>query len=170
MTSIFPHTWCMELYDKHFRCMEVNPGKLQRELQQINLLGKSQILSLISDFATVEPIGFLNWENFWFLDGADLGFSRGGGRIFEKISKILTTFFFFFRSTKLIFRALPKHCFAPILAKFCAPQANFWKNSKKKPFLGTFWKILTKKIAFFLARAPPQSYYILAPKAPLEKF
>ena len=26
MISIFPHTWCMELYDKHFRCMEVNPG------------------------------------------------------------------------------------------------------------------------------------------------
>ena len=30
-------------------------------------------------------------------------------RIFKKFSKILTTFFF--RSTKLIFRALPKHCF-----------------------------------------------------------
>ena len=29
MTSIFPHTWCMELYDKHFRCMEVNPGCLR---------------------------------------------------------------------------------------------------------------------------------------------
>ena len=36
MTSIFPYIWCMdwydndfcwmELYDKHFRCMEVNPG------------------------------------------------------------------------------------------------------------------------------------------------
>ena len=53
--------------------------------------------------------------------GADLGFSRGGGADFQKI---LTTFFFF-RSTKLIFRALPKHCFAPILAKFSAPEANF---------------------------------------------
>ena len=52
-------------------------------------------------------------------------FSRGV-RIFEKFSKILTTFFyFFFRSTKLILRALPKHCFAPILAKFSARQANF---------------------------------------------
>ena len=61
---------------------------------------------------------------------ADLGFSRGG-RIFKKLSKILTTFFFFFRSTKLIFRALPKHCFAPILAKFL-------KKQSKKPFLGTF--------------------------------
>ena len=46
---------------------------------------------------------------------ADVGFSRGGGGAdFQKKSKILTTFFF--RSTKLIFRALPKHCFAPILA------------------------------------------------------
>ena len=53
---------------------------------------------------------------------ADLGFSRGGGggADFQKI------FQFFFRSTKLmIFRALPKHCFAPILAKFSAPEANF---------------------------------------------
>ena len=30
---------------------------------------------------------------WWFVAGADLGFSRGGGRIFKKISKILTTFF-----------------------------------------------------------------------------
>ena len=30
-----------------------------------------------------------------FGSGADLGFSRGGGRIFKKFSKILTTFFFF---------------------------------------------------------------------------
>ena len=54
--------------------------------------------------------------------GADLGFSRGGAdfqKIFENFVDL------FFRSTKLIFRALPKHCFAPILAKFSAPQAKF---------------------------------------------
>ena len=68
--------------------------------------------------------------------GADLGFSRGeggsgvdlefsrGGADFQKIFQNFGDFFFF-RSTKLIFRALPKHCFAPILAKFSAPQANF---------------------------------------------
>ena len=49
---------------------------------------------------------------------------RGGSRIFSKgggggADQI------FFRSTKLIFRALPKHCFAPTLAKFSAPQPNF---------------------------------------------
>ena len=37
--------------------------------------------------------------------GADLGFSRGG-RIFKKVSKILSSFFF--RPTKMIFRPLPK--------------------------------------------------------------
>ena len=47
------------------------------------------------------PVGIL-----LFCSGADLGFSRGGGRIFKKFSKILTTFFF--RSIRLIFRALPK--------------------------------------------------------------
>ena len=64
--------------------------------------------------------------------GADLGFSRGtggGGVYFQK--KIEHFDDLFFRSTKLIFRALPKHCFAPILAKFL-------KKQSKKPFLGTF--------------------------------
>ena len=88
--------------------------------------------------------------------GADLGFSRGGGRIFKKFSKILTTFFFF-GSTKMIFRALPKHCFAPTLAKFSAPQANFFEKTVKKAVFGQFLKNFDKKIAFFLARAPPQS-------------
>ena len=58
--------------------------------------------------------------------GADLGFSRGGGGAdFQKIFQNFDDLFFFFRSTKLIFRALPKHCFAPTLAKFSAPQLNF---------------------------------------------
>ena len=57
--------------------------------------------------------------------------TRGGSRIFSRggadFQKIFQNFddLFFFRSTKLIFRALPKHCFAPILAKFSALQANF---------------------------------------------
>ena len=48
-------------------------------------------------------------ESSFLKAGADLGFSRGGGggRIFKKFSKNLTTFFFF-RSIRLIFRALPK--------------------------------------------------------------
>ena len=58
--------------------------------------------------------------------GADQGTSRGEADFQKKIENFDD--FFFFRSTKLIFRALPnlpKHCFAPILAKFSAPQANF---------------------------------------------
>ena len=56
---------------------------------------------------------------------ADLGFSRGGGgadfqKVFENFDDL-----FFLRSTKLIFRALPKHGFVPILAKFFASQAKF---------------------------------------------
>ena len=96
----------------------------------------------------------------WCQPGADLGFSRGGGADFQKIFQNFHDLFF--RSTKLIFRALPKHCFAPILDKFCAPQANFWKNSQKKPFLGTFWKILTKNSVFFGARSPSKLVYISA--------
>ena len=58
--------------------------------------------------------------------GADLGFSRGGGGGGADFQKKMKNFDeLFFRSSKLIFRALPKHCFAPILAKLCAPQANF---------------------------------------------
>ena len=55
---------------------------------------------------------------------------RGGSRIFLRgeadFQKIFQNFDdLFFRSNKLIFRALPKHCFASILAKFSAPQPNF---------------------------------------------
>ena len=81
---------------------------------------------------------------------ADLGFSREGGGIFKKFCRP------FFRSTKLIFRALPKHCFVHILAKFSAPQAKFKKKKQaRKAFLGTFWKMLTKKNRVFSVRSPP---------------
>ena len=80
-------------------------------------------------------------------------FSRGGGGFSKNFPKFWRPFFF--RSTKLTFRALPKHCLAPILAKLFAPQANFSKKQSKTPFLGTFWKILTKKNrVFFGARSP----------------
>ena len=53
--------------------------------------------------------------------------SRGGSRIFSRGGADFLEAGLFFRSTKLIFifRALLKHCFALILAKFSAPQANF---------------------------------------------
>ena len=69
---------------------------------------------------------------------------RGGFRIFsrrdQKISK--NSINLFFRSTKLIFRALTNHYKDPILTKFSAQQAELWK---KKPAIKgvsvTFWKI-----------------------------
>ena len=88
---------------------------------------------------------------------------RGGSRIFsggregrfsKKNQKICRPFSFFFKSTKFIFWALPNLYKDPILTKFTAPQANFWKNRPKKAFLGTFWKILTKKLRLFGARSP----------------
>ena len=55
---------------------------------------------------------------------ANLGFShgRGGGGLAKKNSTIRQPFF---RSTKLIVRALPKHYKGPILANFLAAQAKF---------------------------------------------
>ena len=87
-------------------------------------------------------------------------FSRGGGADFRKIFQNFDDLFFFFRSTKLIFWALPKHCFAPILAKFSAPQANFWKNSQKSRFWALFEKVWQKNCVFFGARCPPKLVYI----------
>ena len=66
--------------------------------------------------------------------GGSLGFSRGGA----DFQKIFQNFDLFVRPTKLTFRALPKHCLAPILAKkFCAA-GKFLKKQSKKPFFGTF--------------------------------
>ena len=82
--------------------------------------------------------------------GADLGFSRGRVEFSKKKFKNFVDLFL--RLTKLIFRALPKHCFVP-----------FWptrktlkkKTSKKSVWRLFFCKILTKNRVFFLARAPP---------------
>ena len=81
-------------------------------------------------------------------------FSRGGGGGGGGFSKKL------FRSTKLIFRALPKHCFAPILAKFSAPHANFLKTVKKAVF-GHFLKNFAFFSRFFFgARSPSKLVYV----------
>ena len=58
-------------------------------------------------------------------------FSRRVEADFQKISKILLTFFI---STKLTSRALRKHLGDPVLAKFCAPPAKFLRNRPKRLF------------------------------------
>ena len=84
-----------------------------------------------------------------------INFSQG--RIFLRgfeFSKEIRNFCrIFFRSTKLIFSALPNQYKNLIFTKHSAPQANVWKKDRpKKAFLGTFYKILTKKNCVFSSR------------------
>ena len=88
--------------------------------------------------------------------GADLGFSWGGAD-FQKIFEKFDDLFFFLGRSDWFSEPSQSSKKDPVLAKFSAPQEIFWKNRSKKPFLGTFWKNLTKKRVFFLARAPPQN-------------
>ena len=84
--------------------------------------------------------------------GADLGFSRGGGGgaadFFKKCSKILTTFFLGRPN------CLSELCLGQI---FCAVVKIKKKTAQKKPFLGNFLKILTKKKSRFFGAAPPEN-------------
>ena len=93
---------------------------------------------------------------------------RRRSRIFsmEKILKLFSTFFF--RSTKLIFGALPNHYKEPNLTKFSAPQETLKKNRPKKAFLCTFWKMLTKNCVFS-ARAPPSNLVYIGAKGAFRK-
>ena len=61
----------------------------------------------------------------------------------------------FFRSTKLIFWALPNHYKDPYFWKKARkrPQAKFWKKAKKSVFKH-FLENFDRKIAFFGARSP----------------
>ena len=86
---------------------------------------------------------------------------KGVSRIFSRRSGFKKKFLgLFFRSTKLIFRVLPKHYKIPVLAKNSVPQAKFEKSRPKKAFLGTFSKMLTEKKSFFGARSPLILVYI----------
>ena len=94
-------------------------------------------------------------NNFNRDQGGSRIFSRGGGfsKNFQNFCILIDLFF---RSTKLIFRALPKHGLVPVLA----PQAKFWKSCPEKAFLGTFWKILTKNRVFSVRDPPSKLVYI----------
>ena len=88
-------------------------------------------LSVVCSFTVLLTLFF--WGGGGFPGGGSKIFSMEGW-IFKKFSKVLSTFFFF-SSTKLIFRALPRYkkkpCFGQIL---CAAG----KFLKKKALLGTF--------------------------------
>ena len=89
----------------------------------------------------------------YFQAGADLGFSRGGGRIFKQISKFLSTFFFlggpnwFFELSLSLFSLY----FGQI---FCAAGKILKKQSKKGIFRD-FLENVDEKIAFFRRALPP---------------
>ena len=87
----------------------------------------------------------------------DLGFSRGVVQFLKKFRN----FDLFFKSTKLIFLALPNRYKDPILTKFSARQANFCKKkgAKKAVFKHSLEKFLTKKLRFFGARSPAELVY-----------
>ena len=70
--------------------------------------------------------------------------SLGGSAEFQKIFENFVDLFFFFRSTKLIFRALPKHLKDPVVAKICkfVRRRKILKKKVKKGVLGAFRKIL----------------------------
>ena len=95
---------------------------------------------------------------------------RGESRIFsrraefQKNSKFLSTFF---RSTKLIFRALPKHSKDPVLVKFSAPhiidshvaltRQNGIKIDSNPQFYLKLFIIVSKSIKMFF-------YFIFVPQ------
>ena len=92
---------------------------------------------------------------------------RGGSRIFSRggadFKKKFENFddLFFFRSTKFIFRALPKHCFAPFLAQNFLRRRQIFEKTVKKAVFGHFLKNFDKKIAFFFgARSPSKLVYV----------
>ena len=81
-------------------------------------------------------------------------YNRGASRIFSRGVEIFKKKFknyvdLFFRATKLIFRALPKHFKDPVLAKISLSQ-EFSKNRTKRHFLENVYQ----KIAFSGARSP----------------
>ena len=63
-----------------------------------------------------------------------------------------------FRSTKMIFWALPNQYKDPILTKFSALQANFWRRKKqaKKGVFRDFFENVDQKIPFFRRALPLQ--------------
>ena len=91
------------------------------------------------------------YKNTYLLPGGGSRiFSRGGGRIFFENFVDL----FFFRSTELIFWALPKHGLVPVWGQiFCAAGKILKKQSKQGVFRH-FLESFDQKIAFFRSALP----------------
>ena len=101
-------------------------------------------------FRCMFPVCLISWGFFFkklYDSGADLGFSRGGGgRIFKKFSKILTTFFFLGRPNW--FFELSQSTVLPL----------FWQSFlRRRQIFEKFWQ---KNSIFFGARSPSKLVYI----------
>ena len=109
----------------------------------------------------------MTFKNYMVRGGSRI-FSRGGG-LSKKFENFDDLFFFLGRpnwffelsqSTPYFELSQSTPCFPPILAKFTAPQANFWKNSQKSRFWALLEKIWQKNRVFFGARSPSKLVYI----------
>ena len=80
--------------------------------------------------------------------GADLGWGRFS-KSFENFVDL------FFKSTKLIFRALTNHFKDSILTKLSEPQAKIFLKKAKNGVFRHFLKNVDQKIAFFRRALPP---------------
>ena len=87
--------------------------------------------------------------------GADTGFSQGGGWIFNKILKFLSTFS---RSTKLNFCALQITVNTLFCQIFLLRRQTLKKKQAKKGYKH-YCKILTKNYFFFDAHSPSNLLY-----------
>ena len=77
---------------------------------------------------------------------------RGGSSIFSRGADFVDLFF---KVDPIDFSSSPYARFDPFWANFLRRRQNFEKkNSPKKAFLGSFWKILTKNLRFFGAGSP----------------
>ena len=137
---------------KHFQLL--NPNKLQlkrrknianRQLVKCKKQGNRQ--SCLKFFKLFHP------------GGGSRIFSRGGGEFSKNFPKFWRPFFF--KVDQIDFSSSPKALFCPYFGKIFCAAGKFLKKQSKKPFLNTFWKILTKKSRFFFgARSPSKLVYI----------
>ena len=97
-----------------------------------------------SAFTCTELWNSFNFEYFFSIvaAGADLGFSREGGG-YEGFQK--KKFWFGQIDFPSSPKALKRRCFGQTFGA----AGKFLKKRSKKPALGTFWNILTKKTRFF---------------------
>ena len=132
LAAMTVNRWCAVCRPHCYKSKSNNSKKLSRELPLFIMGYKNDDFQVGLCFFPQPRLNYVTEHR-----GGSRIFSRGGAdfqKIFQNFHDL------FFRSIKLIFRALSKHCFAPILAKFSAPQVIFLKNSQESRFWALFEK------------------------------